>query len=172
MIVLKIILTTIIVFIILAIPATLLWCTISWACVWFDADVKIKFKDFVELYTLDPSRWILGDDSPKCYKSKSYSTWSPYLKFKLSYIDFYRYQFWKYNLERRKKQPRAQADLQNILESFGVDNEINSVKSKKGLEGQTITIEDSTPDKSITKHVIAYLKEQFGEDRVEVKEEK
>ena len=131
MIALKIILTTIIAFIILAIPATLLWCTISWACAWFDADVKIKFKDLVELYTLDPSRWTLGDYNPKCYKSKSYSTWNPYLTFKLSYIDFFRYKFWKYNLERRKKQQRAQADLQNILESFGVDTEINNAKPKK-----------------------------------------
>ena len=160
MIALKIILTTIIVFIILAIPATLLWCTISWACAWFDADVKIKFKDLVELYTLDPSRWTLGDDSPKCYKSKPYST----LKFKLSYIDFFRYKFWKYNLERRKKQQRAQADLQNILESFGVSEESYTLRNKKN---PAITIEDPTPDKSITKHIIAHLKDTFG-----VKEEK
>lgn len=169
MIALKIILTTIIAFIILAIPATLLWCTISWACAWFDADVKIKFKDLVELYTLDPNRWTLGDDSPKCYKSKSYSTWNSYLKFKLSYIDFYRYKFWKYNLERRKKQQRAQADLQNILESFGVSEESYALRNKKN---PAITIEDPTPDKSITKHIIAHLKDTFGEDKVKINEEK
>jgi hypothetical protein len=109
----------------------LIWHTISWVFSLTEADVKIKFKDLVELYNADPTRWTLGDYNPKCRKSTSYSTWNSHLKFKLNYIDFFRYQIWKYNLKKHDKQQKAQADLQNILESLGVDTEVNSAESQK-----------------------------------------
>lgn len=118
MIALKIILSTIFAFIILAIPAALFWSIISWIFSWSEGQIKIKFKDFVELYNLDSSKCKLGDYNPKCRKESYHSSWDSYLTFKLNYIDFCRYKVWKYNVEKRNKQQRAQAEFQEILSQF------------------------------------------------------
>ena len=120
----------------------------------------IKFKEFLQLYNDDPSKWRLDNwwagSNPRLETSREYI----YCQF--NYIDYCRYRFWKWNINRRNKKEHARQQRDRVV----------AMLNEELRKTPTIIIEDPTPDKAAIKHVIKYLKNTFGEDKVKINEEK
>ena len=78
---------------------------------------RIKFKQWLDLYYLNPEEWRL-EDTPNRYIYRSRRTYESgywaYVHF--SFFDYLRYQLWKRGAERRKNNSKRDKRLKDVLE--------------------------------------------------------
>lgn len=158
MIWLKAILDLIIIVITFSIPIIFIWSIYKWVQTLGHNKAPIKFKEFLQSYKDKPDKWSLdywGSSNPILHTPREYI----YCKF--NYIDYCKYCVWKWNEDRRSKKEysRHQRDKFTAI----LNDELRKTPA--------VIIEDPTPDKSITKHIITHLKDTFGEDKVKVNKE-
>ena len=100
----------------------------------------LKFKSFIEFYSINPDSWYLGNgwvSKMNLHSLSRYVNPWPLIKdkspcFKFNFIDYWRYRYWKGNKEKtkeryNKKQNDAEA-LKNLLNM--VQEDINREKEK------------------------------------------
>jgi hypothetical protein len=78
---------------------------------------KIKFNDFINLYVINPDRWELFNRHVDFVKPVDgyYTRWKETIMFQFSIIDYYRYQYWRHNLEKQKRQEKDCKQLQEVI---------------------------------------------------------
>ena len=78
---------------------------------------KIKFNDFINLYVINPDRWELFKRYVDFVKPVDgyYTRWKETIMFQFSIIDYYRYQYWRRNLEKQKQKQKECKQLQEVI---------------------------------------------------------
>lgn len=103
---------------------------------------RIKFNDFANLYVINPDRWELHDSYVDFIKLVEgyYRTWKETIMFQFNVKDYYRYRYWKANLEKQKRQEKECKQLQEVisilksdLEKFENKNVDNMNKATKEI---------------------------------------
>lgn len=91
---------------------------------------RVKFKQWLELYYLNPGEWCL-DDTPNRYVGKGFGG-GHWVYIHFSFFDFLRYQAWKEGNKRRKTNTKRDKYLKEVLEA--AQSDIEKLKSQADFE--------------------------------------
>ena len=81
----------------------------------------IKFDDFIALYNANPQKWDISRDTPRC-ATDARDYWGPtYVRFKLHYIGYCRYQLWKFMKNRQQAKERQRQEYEKALKVLGIN---------------------------------------------------
>lgn len=88
---------------------------------------RMKFNQWRDIYYVKPSRWTLYCDGPATSIGSYCET---YVRF--SFIDYYRYKWWRYRENKRELERDNNKELQRILEQ--AQDDIDALKKKADRE--------------------------------------
>jgi hypothetical protein len=92
--------------------------------------VYMKFKQWRELYGLNPEKWYADSDNPyRCIYTDGYHK-NIYVRF--SFFGTACYMIWQSQAEKRKKQARSNAELQLLLRA--AQNDIEKLRAQSERE--------------------------------------
>lgn len=97
--------------------------------------VRIKFKDFIQYYTINPKRWLLCDSYVSvCTDITSLRSlfWTEGKCCYFGYFDTFKYKIFKKNLNRKEKEKQINKQYAAILEA--VQQDIDSIRKQANQE--------------------------------------
>lgn len=107
-----------------------------------DNYVYMKFKQWRELYDLNPEKWYAGSDNPyRCIYTNGHHK-DIYVRF--SFFGTVCYMIWQSQAEKRKKQARSNAKLQLLLRAAQTDIEKLRAQSERELEEAKKQVEETS----------------------------
>lgn len=89
-----------------------------------DSDAKLKFKQFLRLYSIAPENWIVDGDvyfTVVYYNSQMYTKWIVTSEYYFSVIDSVRFIFWKHNLAREDERKVKREVLEETVKAWQFD---------------------------------------------------
>ena len=86
---------------IMASPIALIITLLCWYSAWRCGNQYLSFNKFIEYYNINPDKWSLYKHHVSIYQAKSYLN-TPYAQYRFGPIGYYRYLFWRHNLENQK----------------------------------------------------------------------
>lgn len=112
---------------------------------------RIKFKQWLDLYHLNPKEWHL-EDTPNRYiydarRGYGSSYWA-YVHF--SFLDYLRYQLWKRSTKRRENNLKRDKRLKDVLESAQSDIERLKAQADWEMEEAKRRVEETKTRISMT----------------------
>lgn len=118
------------------IVAIILFCYI-WFFSWWDSEIvnglRIKFKQFLTMYRIDPNRWILNNDGSVLYEkwvgNEKIHQW-----FYFSPIGFLRYKLFYREKDKNKKKVKADKRWEKVITSWQEDIDKYREKYTKELK--------------------------------------
>ena len=72
---------------------------------------KIKFKQFVSFYNINPDRWDLNEDAVRC-EINDYE----YVALHFNLFDYYRYKKWRKKINKNSISIKNNEDLSKVIE--------------------------------------------------------
>lgn len=104
-------------------------CCFFWLLVWNDSRssnyLKIKFKQFLTMYRINPDKWWLYEGGIVIYEDDAENI---YQQFYFSPIDFLRYKFFYKKKKKSKKKSNADSKWEKVVISWQKD--INDYREK------------------------------------------
>lgn len=124
---------------------------------------RIKFNHFINLYTINPDRWELFGRYVDFVKPVEgyYKSWKETVMFQFNIIDYYRYQHWKRNLEKQKRQEKECKQLQEVISIIKSDlkkfEQENTERINKAAEDSAVNIRGTVLCKSKVQDIQSIL---------------
>lgn len=91
----------IIVLLIICLPVMCVIALLYWYSAWRHGNQYLSFNKFIEYYNINPDKWSLYKHHVSIYQAKSYLN-IQYAQYRFGPIGYYRYLFWRHNLESQK----------------------------------------------------------------------
>lgn len=152
------ILTTILLFLILAAFIVVVFHIICWLVSWGESvnrdTLYIKYSDFKKSYDINPNKWGLNY-SYVYFKKESNSYYGNQTIFQFYPIGYYRYRFWRNSLERKQRKANKKATRQEVMSI--IKSDIQS-SNRPSIE---IDLKGKDKNKVIEK-IVKYFKEDLG----------
>ena len=104
---------------------------------------RMKFKQWLDLYYLNPEGWCLEDTPNRYITGKTYSSnyWA-YIHF--SFPDYIRYRLWRENARRRENNVKRDEHLKDVLEMAQSDIERLKAKADREMEEAKRQVEETS----------------------------
>ena len=108
---------------------------------------RVKFKQWLDLYYLNPKVWRL-DDTPNRYiygasKGYKYSYGNSWAYVHFSFFDYLRYRLWKIGTKRRENNSKRDRRLKDVLESAQSDIERLKARADREMEEAKRRVEET-----------------------------
>lgn len=96
---------------------------------------KIKFKDFLQFYELNPKRWELDDAYVKCRLERRMPNGERGKKcYCFSFIDYLKYRAWTRRNDKREFNEERMRDMADLLDTVRFDTENAKASAKKTVD--------------------------------------
>ena len=118
---------------------------ISWLSHKSDWTSRVKFKQWLDLYYLNPEKWRLeGTPNRYIYVKGGGYDWSGYWAYVyFSFFDYLRYRLWKIGAERRENNSKRDKRLKDVLELAQSDIERLKVQADREMEEAKRRVEET-----------------------------